>query len=186
MEPNAQVTFCNISFYLISPYFSGGHSTRPKLGQECNVPNFCTLFYRQQAQKYEPISIRDITRWVVRNKLDTFGFSQLMLHVWLYNKETIGRNIIQVWVWPQDNRAASLSKCHWHRGKLAWFAKGFVGLWGDFVCMLCPLEITGISDAYVLSLRYTLECCPSRSTRSFLLKDVNGFALCSVESYAAR
>ena len=141
MEPNAQVTFCNISFYLISPYFSGGHSTRPKLGQECNVPNFCTLFYRQQAQKYEPISIRDINRWVVRNKLDTFGFSQLMLHVWLYNKETIGRNIIQVWVWPQDNRAASLSKCHWHRGKLAWFAKGFVGLWIKRG-ILCYLRMT--------------------------------------------
>ena len=43
--------------------------------------------------------------------------------------------------------------------------------------MLCPLEITGISDAYVLSLRYTLERRPSRSTRSILLKDVNGFAL---------
>ena len=33
--------------------------------------------------------------------------------------------------------------------------------------MLCPLEITGISDAYILSLKYTLERCPSRSTRSF-------------------
>ena len=116
MEPNAQVTFCNISFYLFSPYFSGRYSTRPKLAQECNVPNFCTVFYRQQAQKYEPISIRDITRWVVRNKLDTFGFSQLMLHVWLYNKETIGRSIIQVWVWPQDSTVASLSKRHWHPG----------------------------------------------------------------------
>ena len=34
MEPNAQVTFCNKSFYLFSPYFSGGHSTRPKLALE--------------------------------------------------------------------------------------------------------------------------------------------------------
>ena len=33
--------------------------------------------------------------------------------------------------------------------------------------MLCPLEITGISDAYAFSLRYTLERCPSRSTKSF-------------------
>ena len=49
MEPNAQVTVYNISFYLISPYFSGGHSTRLKLVQECNVPNFCRVFYRQQA-----------------------------------------------------------------------------------------------------------------------------------------
>ena len=74
MEPNAQVTFCNISFYLFSPYFSGRYSTRPKLAQECNVPNFCTVFYRQQAQQYEPISIRDITRWVVRNKLEPLDF----------------------------------------------------------------------------------------------------------------
>ena len=69
-----------------------------------------------------------------------------MLHVWWY-KESIGRSIIQVWVWPQDITAAFLSKRDWHRGKLAWFAKGFVGLWGDFFCMLCPLEITVISDA---------------------------------------
>ena len=69
MEPNAQVTVCNISFYLISPYFSGGHSTRLRLVQEYNVPNFCTVFYRQQAQQYEPISIRDVTRWVVKNNL---------------------------------------------------------------------------------------------------------------------
>ena len=69
MEPNAQVTVYNISFYLIFPYFSGGHSTRLKLVQECNVPNFCTVFYRQQAQQYEPISIRNVTRWVVKNNL---------------------------------------------------------------------------------------------------------------------
>ena len=69
MEPNAQVTVCNISFYLISPYFSGGHSTRLKLVQECNVPNFCTVFYRQQAQQNEPISIRDVIQWVIKNKL---------------------------------------------------------------------------------------------------------------------
>ena len=69
MEPNAQVTFCNISFYLFSPYFSGGHSTRAKLAQECNVPNFCTVFYRQQAQQYEPISIRGVIQSVIKNKL---------------------------------------------------------------------------------------------------------------------
>ena len=68
MEPNAQVTVI-LSFYLISPYFSGGHSTRLKLVQECNVPNFCTVFYRQQAQQNEPISIRDIIQWVIKNKL---------------------------------------------------------------------------------------------------------------------
>ena len=69
MEPYAQVTVYNISFYLISPYFSGGHSTRLKLVQECNVPNFCTAFYRQQAQQNEPISIRDVIQWVIKNKL---------------------------------------------------------------------------------------------------------------------
>ena len=69
MEPNAQVTVYNISFYLISPYFSGGHSTRLKLVQECNVPNFCTVFQRQQAQQNEPISIRDVIQWVIKNKL---------------------------------------------------------------------------------------------------------------------
>ena len=69
MEPNAQVTVYNISFYLISPYFSGGHSTRLKLVQECNVPNFCRVFYRQQAQQNEPISIRDVIQWVIKNKL---------------------------------------------------------------------------------------------------------------------
>ena len=69
MEPNVQVTVYNISFYLISPYFSGGHSTRLKLVQECNVPNFCTAFYRQQAQQNEPISIRDVIQWVIKNKL---------------------------------------------------------------------------------------------------------------------
>ena len=69
MEPNAQVTVYNISFYLISPYFSGGHSTRLKLVQECNVPNFCTVFHRQQAQQNEPISIRDVIQWVIKNKL---------------------------------------------------------------------------------------------------------------------
>ena len=69
MEPNAQVTVYNISFYLISPYFSGGHSTRLKLVQGCNVPNFCTAFYRQQAHQNEPISIRDVIQWVIKNKL---------------------------------------------------------------------------------------------------------------------
>ena len=69
MEPNAQVTVYNISLYLISPYFSGGHRTRLKLVQECNVPNFCTVFYRQQAQQYEPISIRGVIQSVIKNKL---------------------------------------------------------------------------------------------------------------------
>ena len=69
MEPNAQVTVYNISFYLIFSYFSGGHSTRLKLVQECNVPNFCTVFHRQQAQQNEPISIRDVIQWVIKNKL---------------------------------------------------------------------------------------------------------------------
>ena len=69
MEPNAQVTVCNISFYLISPYFSDGHSTRLKLVLECNVLNFCTVFYRQQAQQNEPISVRDVIQWVIKNKL---------------------------------------------------------------------------------------------------------------------
>ena len=68
MEPNAYVTVI-LSFYLISPYFSGGHSTRLKLVQECNVPNFCTVFYRQQAQQYEPISIRGVIQSVIKNKL---------------------------------------------------------------------------------------------------------------------
>ena len=36
--------------------------------------------------------------------------------------------------------------------------------------MLCPLEITGISDTYVLSLRYTLERCPSIQPGVFFLK----------------
>ena len=27
------------------------------------------VFYRQQAKQYELISIRDVTRWVVKNKL---------------------------------------------------------------------------------------------------------------------
>ena len=47
----------------------GGHSTRLKLVQEYNVPNFCRVFYRQQAQQNEPISIRDVIQWVIKNKL---------------------------------------------------------------------------------------------------------------------
>ena len=65
MEPNAQVTVYNISFYLIFPYFSGRHSTRLKLVQECNVPNFCTA----AGPAERAIGIRDVIQWVIKNKL---------------------------------------------------------------------------------------------------------------------
>ena len=68
MELTAKVTVI-LSFYLISLLIDDGDSTRLKLVQEYNVPNFCTVFYRQQAKQYELISIRDVTRWVVKNKL---------------------------------------------------------------------------------------------------------------------
>ena len=64
MELNVQVTellFYHSILYLL---IDDGHNTRLKLVQEYNVPNFCTVFYRQQAQQNEPISIRDVTRWV--------------------------------------------------------------------------------------------------------------------------
>ena len=68
MELTAKVTVI-LSFYLISLLIDDGDSTRLKLVQEYNVPNFCMVFYRQQTKQNELISIRDVTRWVVKNKL---------------------------------------------------------------------------------------------------------------------
>ena len=68
MELTAKVTVI-LSFYLISLLIDDGDSTRLKLVQECNVPNFCTVFHRQQAQQNEPIIIRDVIQWVIKNKL---------------------------------------------------------------------------------------------------------------------
>ena len=69
MELNVLVTELLFYHYILYLLIDDGHSTRLKLVQEYNVPNFCTVFYRQQAQQNEPISIRDVTRWVVKNKL---------------------------------------------------------------------------------------------------------------------
>ena len=65
MEPNAQVTVYNISFYLIFPYFLV--DIAPDLNLYKSVMSLISV--RQQAQQNEPISIRDVIQWVIKNKL---------------------------------------------------------------------------------------------------------------------